>query len=688
MQSKRIHHTGSTARGIALGAFLTITGGLHAASGDEQIDEVVVTGSKIEKTVTEMTHSVTVVDEVAIERQSFTDVTEILRKEAGVEFKQAGGVGQANYLKLRGLGSGNVLVVIDGVKINQASSGDTGNLLSQLAPSTIERVEILRGPQATLYGANSSAGVIAITTKSGDEQVVRFGAEAGSQDWRKLTASWRDSTDVGDGRLSFSLNASDTQSDNIYRYEFFEDRTYQLRTRYETDRFSVGASALDIDNAYGSSELYEAYCCQTAESHWAYQLPDPENINATTQRVLSAFGRHRITERLSQKLQISRAENTSARHDPDNGFLGTVIATDDGIVEGAEVGDVLNMYDQRSPDIALADTDTITPADPSLDVYAFYEDLSDQYDYQLLYAAPSYNLLAGVEYIEQSAEQSGSYGASSNEDSQVSYYLNGDKHLFSDQLVLALGVRLDDYESWGRETTGNFGFSWRLTELATLYGNVGTSFKPATMSQLFNPTYGDPSLEPESGLTREIGVRLNAMNGAMPLELTYWKTTIDDVIFFDYTIENPRRDTGVGQYNNGAEAESSGIEFRFAYHLPAGFTLDGNYTYTDSYQKAVGEPRTRTVQIARNKGNLGLRYQRERFDAGVNAYYSGERLRWAGDVEMPDYIRVDLSGRYRLTDAATLTLRVENLLDETIVEGLGFEEPGRYIIAGINFRIF
>lgn len=106
----------------------------------------------------------------------------------------------------------------------------------------------------------------------------------------------------------------------------------------------------------------------------------------------------------------------------------------------------------------------------------------------------------------------------------------------------------------------------------------------------------------------------------------------------------PCRVSGFGQFNNGAE-------LKVAYRLPAGVTVDGNDT--DSYQRAVGE-----------------------------------RLRWAGDLEMPDCIRVDLSGRYRLTDAATLTLRVENLLDETTVEGLGSEEPGRCVIAGIGFRIF
>ncbi len=138
------------------------------------LDEVVVTGSKIPKKAVELTHSVSVINELEIDNQGFTDVTEILRKQVGVEFKQAGGPGQFNYLKLRGLATKNTLVVLDGVKINKPSRGDTGNLLSQLDPKTIESVEILRGPQATLYGANNSAGVIVITTKKGKEGDMQF----------------------------------------------------------------------------------------------------------------------------------------------------------------------------------------------------------------------------------------------------------------------------------------------------------------------------------------------------------------------------------------------------------------------------------------------------------------------------------------------------------------------------------
>ncbi|MDX9875547.1 MAG: TonB-dependent receptor, partial [Spongiibacteraceae bacterium] len=105
-------------------------------------------------------------------------------------------------------------------------------------------------------------------------------------------------------------------------------------------------------------------------------------------------------------------------------------------------------------------------------------------------------------------------------------------------------------------------------------------------------------------------------------------------------------------------------------------------------ERPVGGDWARTVQMARHKGNLGLTWSTARLTTGVNLYYQGPRLRWAGDVEIDEYIRTDLSARYQLTPALSLSLRVENLFDSEIVEGLGYEEPGRYTVVGVDYKFF
>ncbi len=688
---------------VLLGVFTTFAPGSfadksHADKNKSEVsEEVTVIGSKIPKKTLELTHSVTVVNEIQIENQAFTDVTEILRQQVGLEFKQTGGPGQFNYLKLRGLSSRNVLIVLDGVKINKPSSGDTGNLLSQLDPKSIERIEILRGPQATLYGANNSAGVIVIITKSGHSSSARVGAEVGSLSWRKAHGSLRNSTAIGSGELAYSLNASNTDSDNTYEYEYFEDTTLQGKLSYEHEVFSLGVNALSVDNAFGYAELDEnSSDLDSRAEHWAFQTPDPEQFSETTQQVYSFFAEHYLTEALSQKLQISQTKNTYSINDPDNGLLGLQTANVGGIVVERDVdgniinesvtGDALYIYDRRWPGIALSPLDLSDPANAIGDIKADYEDQTDQFNYDLLYDGELFSLITGLEHLKQAANQRGSYGEADNEDSQTSFYVNGDLKLLDSALIFALGARYDDYESWGEQATGNVGISWQITGRTSFYANAGTSYTPATLSQLFNPTYGDSSLTPEEGTTFEVGLRQSALDDYLALEATYWNTQIDNVIFYDFSVPNDRAFSGFGQYNNGAEARSSGLELQASYQLSDTLSVDGNYTYTDSETRAVDADWQRTVQIAKNKGNLGLGYDIGVYNIGLNAYYSGPRLRWKGDIEMKEYVRLDLSSRYRFDNGLALSMRIENLLDETIEEGLGYQEPGLYAIVGFDYN--
>lgn len=644
-------------------------------SGNE-LEDVIVTASIIEKPVNEITHSVTVIDEKKIEEQGFTDMTEILRQQAGVEFKQVGGPGQFNYLKLRGLGAANVLVIVDGVKLNTASGGDTRNLLSQLDPDSIESLEIVRGPQATLYGANSTAGVIVIKTKSGKRAHASLGAEVGSLSWRKLTGSLRDGAKLRGGDLFYSLNLSKTDSDNIHQYEYFKDRSGQLKLSYETDRWSVGGNVWKVKNDFGYAELDEASCCQNAATYWSFQTPDPDQHSETGETVASAFTDFKFTDNLKQTLRAGSTKTSYSIIDTANGLLGyqratvTIPANATGNSTAVPAGSPVPIYD------------TATGS------RAFYADERKQAEYDLVFTGRSFNLLGGIEYQKQRAQQWGSYGSSDTDDSQLSYLANGDLKLLSDDFILSLGLRLDDYESWGGETTGNVGIAWQVAGPVNLYANYGTSFKPATMAQLFNPTYGDSSLKPETGRTAELGVRTRFLDDALSMEASYWNTHIDSVIFFDYSIVNPRRSTGFGQYNNGSEGKTSGLEFQTHYQLSDRIGVYGNYTYTDSQTKAVGADWLRSVQIAYHKANAGANYKANDLTLGTNVYYSGPRLRWAGDLETRGYVRVDVSGRYQLNQALSLSARVENLLNDDYLDELGYAETGLYAIFGIEYRFF
>lgn len=647
-----------------------------AHSQDAQgVEEVVVRSTKLGKSLTELTQSVTILTEEDIELKAYSDFTEVLRHQAGIEFKQAGGPGQFNYPKMRGFGTSDILVVVDGVKINEASSGGVGHLLGQIDPGSIERIEILRGPQAVLYGANSTAGVISITTKSGQTRDGGLSLEAGSLDWRRANFSLRDTVEAGGGDLSYSVNLSKTDSDNVHPAEFTRDETLQAKLSYERETFGAGVSVWQTDNEFQYAELHEAPCCQTRETWWAFQTPDPHQVTATKDTVLGAYVRHSFSDVWSQRFQAGSMAKSYRIFDAADGLLGYQPAPFDAFEFPAFSG---TFYDRGAP----------IPIFDGTDVASFYENDNTQLDYNLVMDGERIGALLGVEWLDQSARQWGTFGTADNDERIVSFYGSTELEV-GERVILALGMRSDDFDSWGRETTGNFGVAIELGRATTLFTNLGTSFTAPTMSQLFNPTYGVPTLRPQSGETAELGVRHTRGDARrFEIEATMWHSNLDDVIAFDGAIPNPRSTSGFGQYTNRDRQRTQGLEVAWRYGLTDALSLSGNYTYTESDSKTLGGDWLRTVQIAKNKGNVGVDYQRDKLYFGANAYYSGPRLRWAGDVENKPYWRVDVAGRYNFSPALSLFVRVENLFDRYIEEELGYLQPGVYSVVGLRYKFF
>lgn len=649
--------------------------GVLAQTAANPIDEIVVTSTKLGKSLTELTQSVTILTEDDISTKAYSDFTEVLRHQAGIEFKQAGGPGQFNYPIMRGFANTSILVVVDGVKINEASSGGVGHLLGQIDPASIERIEILRGPQAVLYGANSTAGVISITTKSGKEKTGGISMEAGSLAWRRAGVSLRNTVQAGEGDFAYSVNLSKTDSDNVHPHEFTRDETIQASLGYDTERFGAGISVWRTDNVFQYAELDEASGGQTHETWWAFQTPDPNQMSPTKDTVIGAHLRHEISDRWSQRFQVGSMKKTYDILDAADGLLGYQPAPYDDFRFPAFGGELY----ARGELIPIYDTAT--------DIAAYYSNDSTQLDYNLLMDGERVGALFGVEYLDQSAAQHGSYGVSSNDESVRSFYANGEVEV-GGPVSLALGVRSDDYDSWGRETTGNIGVAIELGSATTLFSNFGTSFVAPSMSQLFNPTYGVLTLQPQSGETVELGVRHRGADGRLSLEAGFWHSDVDNVIAYDGAIPNPRSTSGFGQYTNRDKQRTQGVEFQWSYGLTDAISLSGNYTYTESESKAAGGEWIPTVLVAKHKGNVGAQFSADKFNVGANAYYAGPRLRWAGDLENEAYWRLDASGRFEVTRGLSLFARIENVLDEDIQEDMGYLQPGRYSVVGLQYKFF
>ena len=182
---------------------LLFTCNIFATELDIQTDDVVVTASRISQPRESVIANVTVITHEEIERSGQSTIVELLQSQPGVEITNNGGVGKQSGVFLRGTNTGHVVVLIDGMRINSATAGTTA--FENLPLAQIEKIEIVRGPASSLYGADAIGGVIQIFTKKGEGKP-RFYAGAGYGTYDTKTAEAGVLGSIGD--TSFSLNAS------------------------------------------------------------------------------------------------------------------------------------------------------------------------------------------------------------------------------------------------------------------------------------------------------------------------------------------------------------------------------------------------------------------------------------------------------------------------------------------------
>ncbi|HOA94508.1 MAG TPA: TonB-dependent receptor plug domain-containing protein, partial [Quisquiliibacterium sp.] len=132
----------------------------------QNLDQVVVTANRAERPIGETLADVTVIDRDEIDRSAAAGLPELLRAYGALEISQNGGPGAVSGLFLRGTRTSQTLILVDGVRLENPSSG--GGNLEYLPLSAIDRIEIVRGPASAMYGSGAIGGVIQIFTRTGD----------------------------------------------------------------------------------------------------------------------------------------------------------------------------------------------------------------------------------------------------------------------------------------------------------------------------------------------------------------------------------------------------------------------------------------------------------------------------------------------------------------------------------------
>lgn len=619
---------------------LSVSLGAAAARAEEPVnplDQVVVTATRTEQAVGVTGTSVSVVTAEDIRIAQKVLLSDVLRETPGVTVTRNGGPGGLTSMFIRGVSGDQAVVLVDGVRINDPSSTAGAANLQDLVTTGVERVEILRGPQSTLYGSHAMGGVVNIITNSGKPGFRADGfAEGGSFDsWRaggtvsggteRVQASITGSFYDTDGVSAADKDDGNTEKDGYRNWGVLGSlgvlvtdgvrvdlKSLYSRSRNEFDGFGMNGFA-DTEE-YGRSELFSNYAGVTVEAL------DGKFIN----RLATGYSR---TERGNFDKTLTPSKTFDAR------------------------GEALRFEYQG----------IVRPAEKTELTFGAETERSE------IYSKSSWDLTA----LKRNVDIHSVYGQA-----QTTLF---------DRLTLTGGIRYDDHDTFGGHTTVRVAGAYRVETTDTLlHANWGEGFKAPTLYQLYS-AYGNETLDPETSKGWEAGINQGFLEGKIRVSATYFNQKIKNQIDFTYcTSGDPLCASGrFGYYDNVARASFRGIELGLLLQPVDALTVKANYTHLRPKNELTDEDLQRR---ARDSFQASVTWEPvQRLNLSGSVTLTGDSYSTAGELNpLEGYTLVDLRASYGVTENLEVYGRVENVFDTDYETVSGYGSLGRGVFVGLR----
>ncbi len=582
-----------------------------------RVDEkVVVTANREAENVRNVGSSVSVITSEEIAASGARWLIDVLQFAPGVNVVRNGPPGTLTEVFLRGARASHTLFLIDGVKVNSPTTGSYDLAGIQLAADQIERIEIVRGPQSTLYGSQAIGGVINVITRQGSGPGT-WGIDVEGGAYRTgRVHSWVDG-EAKSIRYSGSVSYLDTagfsaanEANGNPERDGYRNLSYNARVDYAADN---GAVLRGFFRGFDGDLEYDGF---------GSRPEDALNNVQTTRETYAGFAGGYVGSGVSSIAEFSVTDAELEAISPDGFFTGFLLDS------------------------------------------AIYE-----LDWQNEVALPGHNtLIAGIEYRREQATISSvsAFGVDGFEESVDFFGIYAqDQVTLGDRARLTGGVRFEDHSTFGSKWTGRATATVDATRLVRIHGSVGSGFKAPTLNDLYFPGFSNPDLKPEESVGFDLGVGSFFAGGT--IDLTFFYNDISELIQFDFAAGIPV---------NAGDATTRGVEIGGDYSPHPTVTVLGNYTFTEalpegSEDQLIRRPRHqggfRTTWVPMSALRLWgeLRWKAGRFDFGPQ-----------GRVQMDAFGIVNLAADYRIGPTLLVRSRIENLFDTEYEEVISYGTAG------------
>ena len=607
-----------------------------AATAEEvkKLDPVVVTATKMETPAAELGSSVTVITEEELKTYHYRTIDDAVRAVPGLEVRRSGSPGKTTSLTIRGANANQVQVLVDGVRVKSPTTGQAE--ISDISPELIERIEVIRGPQSTLYGADAIGGVVNIITKKGKGPFsATVHQEAGNYDTLNSRTWFSGSHEL----LDYSFSASHLESNGQFQNDGFWQNALNLRLGLTLPRDSSLAFTLRYNRT--DTDLPTRFVSTPLPIE---PVIDTNNRQESETLVTALQARTRPLSWWETELRLGRYANTLTFVDrPDPGFPCAFPPCEFPsrlTVERREVEWLNHVHLDRWSTSSV-----------------------------------------GLEYRDESGDNQGGSPFHAESDTKSVFFQQ--QLRFFERLFMSAGFRVEDNSVFGTSTTERGSLAYAVKSWGTkLRGGAGSGFRAPTFNDLFFPGFSDQTLKPEESFSYDFGVDQRLWENRIRLGLTYFQNEFTNLISIESIATAPFV-KGV----NAGKARSAGIEFTSEVDLLDTLVASVNYTYTDSEILATRHPIPREPA---HRWNVGLTWEPlRRLSLFTQVHVVTQQ--WEPNVVYNSgHTRVDLGGSYRLVNryaflqALDLTARIQNVLNEGYAEVRGFPALGINALVGLR----
>lgn len=613
----------TTAIQTALLGILTTSGAVFA---QDNIETITVTANRAAQSSDSALASHQIITRADIEKIQPHSVLDLLRNVAGLDFSQQGSIGQQSSVFIRGANANHTLVLLDGIRLSSATLGTTE--LQTISPSQIERIEVVKGPRAAIWGSDAIGGVIQIFTRQLSPNDVELGLQFGADNLKKARVSAAFSHGDGSSTITINKEMSDgfdvltSAEDDKDGYDYLSlalKGQQRLSQGFSIDYLvQKNTNESEYDNAYGGNN--EA---QTDNYAWFtranYETKSDGLVNFTT----VTFGQNK---------------------DDNHQFKKGSPATFDSVFETSrDQFSVLNhsVFDQPNSAAVIGFT-------------------------------------VGADYHVESIDSSTAYV----NDERTVFGVFAQNSYEQESYNFEFAVRYDEVEDLDSETSFNLAGGVNLSDAIKLVVSAGSGFKTPTFNDLYFPadpySAGNPDLKAERSESAELSLQYKQQQ--ISASLNVYKTDIDNLIEW-------RADANfLYQPQNLAEVNIQGVEAVVQYWGDLG-THSINLTVNESINAATDK---QLIRRSKQHFNYSFNTALGATELLVEYQYKGKSYDEdfiLGRINLGSYSLLNIALSYPITDNLEVTGRISNALDEDYQTAFNYNSPSAKWYLGVNYQL-